>query len=1132
MYAYFTGCTAATQLNGNVYQLANADTAQLVAVGTGLSDYSSTADSCTIEWQESSNPIPFYSSGGVMYGGNYIGYYSDSQAAGENPFAHTTTDFMAGAYSDGPEFGYGFRSQEHVYSQVESAQFIAESQGSGDLANFHTYSYKVGNPGNTPFWWVYPDGTNYTRSGYNIIASVSIGSCSLSTGPSDCTLVDSGAGFGPPTSESINIKICANGAVYDTFDWTQDGSTPSCASQHMLPTTSGTIVSDDMYMNWGAQTGHTVGATASIPVTVANATQLGASGGSYLASSALPTTAPPTPSTTTTGSSTWGYEVVQYWNGATAGHSTQAEVTNAAATLDSGHTVSIQMGNLTYGGAAICYLYRTASGGTPSTTGLIAGPVQCDSTVIDNGLAGDSSSPPSTNLTGHATLNDGYLISSTGLFYFPQITGSGCISIASGAVSSSAVSCSGGGGTPGSPSLSIQGNNAGSFAGIPATLFSATNGISQIENKGSAGITLDSTATDFSGGGTGPIVFKSAAKILGSDNSSTGIEFLEAGSGHIDLWATGAGGLSLDATGNGSGTGAGSGAIAEYSKAGIGLTDNSSTGITLTESGASSITFAGVVTASSTINAATGFKVGGAATSTHYLRGNGTNYVDSAIQAGDLPATVVLNNQSNTYGSGDIQIFGASTTSHASLNLPSGSAPTSPNSGDFWNLSGVLQYFDGSNTNSLVRIQGPVTNGHCPQFSGTAGVVNDSGAACGGGGGSSLFTSFQFASNTAMTGSGIYFQLVPGTGLTSTYTGAGTSGSPFIGTLTLGNPSATTLGGIESFAAQTHKWINTISTSGVPSATQPASTDLSDYGSALPCSLFSSANCSITIAGTSVSLGGATSSLPSPGIIGGTTPAAAHFTTGSFTGQITSTLSTGTAPFSITSTTVVPNLNVSQLLGNTWAIPGTIGSGTANTGAFTTLSASVAVSGTGFQLYLASPPAIGSGTPAGGTFTNLIATSSLSGVGVNVLLASPPAIGGSAPAAGTFTNLVATGVMDGHAPVTITTGSSASLGGTYSTGYTFNQNPTAATAITYTLPVAAAGKQYCVGNSDNSGTSDTGTVKVVTSAAGQYIHANGARSGSGGYIISAGAAGDKACFVGTTATDWEAYVQFGTWTLH
>lgn len=44
----------------------------------------------------------------------------------------------------------------------------------------------------------------------------------------------------------------------------------------------------------------------------------------------------------------------------------------------------------------------------------------------------------------------------------------------------------------------------------------------------------------------------------------------------------------------------------------------------------------------------------------------------------------------------------------------------------------------------------------------------------------------------------------------------------------LPNPSATTLGGIESLAAVTSKWINQISTSGVPGATQPAATDLSD----------------------------------------------------------------------------------------------------------------------------------------------------------------------------------------------------------------------------------------------------------------------------------------------------------------
>jgi hypothetical protein len=48
---------------------------------------------------------------------------------------------------------------------------------------------------------------------------------------------------------------------------------------------------------------------------------------------------------------------------------------------------------------------------------------------------------------------------------------------------------------------------------------------------------------------------------------------------------------------------------------------------------------------------------------------------------------------------------------------------------------------------------------------------------------------------------------------------------------------------------------------------------------------------------------------------------------------------------------------------------GTVGATTANTGAFTTLSASSTVSGTGFSTYLASPPAIGGTAPAAGTFT-------------------------------------------------------------------------------------------------------------------------------------------------------------------
>jgi len=40
-------------------------------------------------------------------------------------------------------------------------------------------------------------------------------------------------------------------------------------------------------------------------------------------------------------------------------------------------------------------------------------------------------------------------------------------------------------------------------------------------------------------------------------------------------------------------------------------------------------------------------------------------------------------------------------------------------------------------------------------------------------------------------------------------------------------PTASTLGGIESFTAVSHQWINSISTSGVPSSTQPAFSDIS-----------------------------------------------------------------------------------------------------------------------------------------------------------------------------------------------------------------------------------------------------------------------------------------------------------------
>lgn len=130
-------------------------------------------------------------------------------------------------------------------------------------------------------------------------------------------------------------------------------------------------------------------------------------------------------------------------------------------------------------------------------------------------------------------------------------------------------------------------------------------------------------------------------------------------------------------------------------------------------------------------------------------------------------------------------------------------------------------------------------------------------------------------------------------------------------------------------------------------------------------------------------------------------------------------------------------------------------------------------------------------------------------------------------------NLLVTGIVDGTAPVTITTGTSASLGGTYKSGYTFNQEATAAAAVAYTLPTAAAGLQYCVANSYNGSTATTGVLTVNTSASGQYIiFTDGTLSATGGNVASGGAARDSACFVGVDSTHWMFYPSSGTWTKH
>jgi hypothetical protein len=97
------------------------------------------------------------------------------------------------------------------------------------------------------------------------------------------------------------------------------------------------------------------------------------------------------------------------------------------------------------------------------------------------------------------------------------------------------------------------------------------------------------------------------------------------------------------------------------------------------------------------------------------------------------------------------------------------------------------------------------------------------------------------------------------------------------------------------------------------------------------------------------------------------------------TGTVTNTMLAGSiANAKLTNSSVTVGSTSIALGATSTTLDGVnIGATTAGTGAFTTLSASSTVSGTGFSTYLASPPAIGGTTAAAGTFTTLSGTTSV-----------------------------------------------------------------------------------------------------------------------------------------------------------
>lgn len=93
--------------------------------------------------------------------------------------------------------------------------------------------------------------------------------------------------------------------------------------------------------------------------------------------------------------------------------------------------------------------------------------------------------------------------------------------------------------------------------------------------------------------------------------------------------------------------------------------------------------------------------------------GSGTGTVTSAVIAGTANQITVSGTCTiTTTGTCTLSIasgfifpgaatFQAGTTSISSFRMPSGVAKTTPVSGDFWNLSGVIQYYDGTNVRSI-----------------------------------------------------------------------------------------------------------------------------------------------------------------------------------------------------------------------------------------------------------------------------------------------------------------------------------------------------------------------------------------------------------------------------------------------
>lgn len=150
----------------------------------------------------------------------------------------------------------------------------------------------------------------------------------------------------------------------------------------------------------------------------------------------------------------------------------------------------------------------------------------------------------------------------------------------------------------------------------------------------------------------------------------------------------------------------------------------------------------------------------------------------------------------------------APTVSAAGFSLLPGITPTTPIDGDMWVTSSGL----------YARINGTTVG----PISSTTGTVTSVGISV---------PAYMAVTNSPVTSTGTMgLSFAPQSQNLVFASPAGSSGIPTFRSLVgadLPNPSASTLGGIRSAAAVSNQWINSISTSGVPSLSQPAFSNLS-----------------------------------------------------------------------------------------------------------------------------------------------------------------------------------------------------------------------------------------------------------------------------------------------------------------